>query len=104
MKAITRLPSRPLREQEVTKLDGETVHVVPYGGIAGQDGVRIYALKMATGAGAYALGFDDTQDRWKRLSSVTASDLSSADSELDATLDDWVTDTYGRRFDVLKPR
>ena len=102
MSTITQLPSRPLRRQEIAALDGEQLRVVPYGGIAEEDGIHIYAIKIASGDTAYALGFDDSPDQWRQLASADAGDLATADSQLDAVLDDWVQDHYGGRFEVLK--
>ena len=72
-------------------------------GIVGEYKIRIYAIKIATSDTAHALGFDDSREQWQHLASVDAGDL-AADSQLDAVLDDWVQDNYGRRFEVLKPR
>lgn len=104
MRTITHLPGRPLREQDLAALTDDRFQVSPYGGIVGEDGIRIYALKIATGDTAYALGFEDSRGQWEQLASVDAGDLAAADSQLDAVLDDWVQDNYGGRFQVLKPR
>jgi hypothetical protein len=104
MRTITRLPSRPLRRQDVAALDDDRIQVSPYGGIVGEGGIRIYTIKITTSDTAHALGFDDSREQWKHLASVDAGDLAVADSQLDAVLDDWVQDNYGGRFEVLKPR
>lgn len=102
MRKITRLPSRPLRRADIVALDDQ-LQAVPYGGIPGESEIQIYALKMATGDAAYALGFDDSRDQWHHLATADASDLDTADEQLDAVLDDWVEDNYGGQFEVLKP-
>ena len=74
-----------------------------YGGIVEEDKIRIYAIKIATSDTAHALGFDDSREQWQHLASVDAGDL-AADSQLDAVLDEWAQDSYGSRFEILKPR
>lgn len=104
MSAVTRLPSRPLRVDDVVALDGhDRLDVAPYGGVDDGDGVRIHAIKLAVGNEAHALGFDDTTDEWNRLATVDATDLAAADERLDATLDEWTLDRYGDRFEIVKP-
>jgi hypothetical protein len=103
MSAITRLPGRPLRGQDIAALDNDDqLQVVPYGGIPEGEDVQIYALKIAVGETAHALGFDDARNQWEQLATVDASDLAAADSQLEAVLDDWVQDNYAGRFEVLK--
>lgn len=104
MRTITQLPGRPLRRQDLAALDDDRVQVSPYGGIVEDEEVRIYAIKLATDDTAHALGFEDSREQWQQLTSVDASDLVAADSQLDAVLDDWVQETYSGRFEVLKPR
>jgi hypothetical protein len=36
--------------------------------------------------------------------SLKAGDLAAADDQLDAVLDEWVQDSYGSQFEILKPR
>jgi hypothetical protein len=103
MRTITRLPSRPLRREDIVALDDE-LQAVPYGGIPEAEEVQVYAFKMATKDTAYALGFDDDLEQWQHLATADASDLDAADEQLDAVLDDWVQDNYGGRFEVFKPR
>jgi hypothetical protein len=43
-------------------LDDDQLQVVPYGSITEKVEVRIYAVKIATGDTANALGFDDTRE------------------------------------------
>jgi hypothetical protein len=102
MSTITRLPNRPLRPREVTDLDGDVLRVVPYGGIPESGEVRVYALKMADGDRAHALGFEDDHDRWRHLATVDADGLPAADAELESILDEWVQERYGGRFEILK--
>lgn len=103
MKPITRLPGRPLSQQDVVALGAsDRLQVAPYGGIPDGDEVEVYALKLATGGTAHALGFDESRGRWQQLASVDAGNLDVADRKLDAVLDDWVLETYGGQFEVLK--
>jgi len=102
MRPITSLPIRPLEEHDIVTLDDQGVQIAPYGGIPTGSEVEIYAVKLQTGGTAHALGFDDAQDQWRLLASTDASDLETADSRLDDALDEWVQETYGGQFDVLK--
>ncbi|WP_323676419.1 hypothetical protein [Halorubellus sp. PRR65] len=102
MRPITSLPTRPLGQQDIATLDEQGVRIAPYGGIPAGGEVDIYAVKMQTGGTAHALGFDDTQEQWRLLASTDASDLETADSQLDEVLDEWVQERYGGQFDVLK--
>ena len=104
MRTITRLPSRPLRRQDISALDDDRFQASPSRGIVGEDEIRIYAIEIATDDTARALGFDDSREQWQHLASVDAGDLAAADSQLDAVLDEWVQDSYGSQFEVLKLR
>lgn len=103
MVSITQLPGRPLRPKEIATLDEETrLSIVSYGGIPGDDGVRVYAVKVVGDETAHALGFDDSRDQWRKLASAGTADLAAADERLDGVLDEWVQDRYGDQFEVLK--
>ncbi|MFB6169647.1 MAG: hypothetical protein ABEJ06_00725 [Haloarculaceae archaeon] len=102
MGTITRLPSRPLRGPDIAELTDGGLRAVPYGGVPGEEEVRIYAIKVAAGETAHALGFDDEREQWNRLLSVDAGDLAAADRQLDTVLDEWVQEQYGDEFEVLK--
>lgn len=105
MNAITKLPGRPLSQREITALDdGSRLDIVPYGGVPVDGEVEVYALKLAVSGVAHALGYDEDREQWRHLGSVDASDLAAADRQLDPVLDDWVQESYGRRFQVLKPQ
>jgi hypothetical protein len=82
--------------------DDDRLQVVPYGGIPENEGIRIYAIKIASDSVAHAIGFSKAKQQWQQLTSVDADDLAAADSQLDTVLDEWVQDNYGTRFDVLK--
>lgn len=101
MRTITGLPDRPLRNGDVASLN-DVAEAVPYGGVPVGDKVQIYAVKVATGKQAHALGFDDGLESWQQVASVDASNLEAADKYLDAALDEWVDDTYGERVEVLE--
>ncbi|MBX0321590.1 hypothetical protein EGH21_00970 [Halomicroarcula sp. F13] len=103
MTTVTNLPRRPLAPPDVAELNGDDrIDVAPYGGVR-DDGVRIYAVKLAVDDTAYALGFDDATEQWEHLLTVDAADLSAADDQLDTVLDEWAVETYGGSFDVVKP-
>jgi len=103
MTSLTHLPSRPLRPEDTAALDeDDRLRVVPYGGVPERDEVRIYAVKIATGETAHALGFDDSREQWQRLASIETDDLTAADEQLDSVLDEWVQDRYDGKFDVFK--
>ena len=102
MRPITSLPTRPLGQEDIATLDEQDVQIAPYGGIPGKSEVEIYAIKLQTGGTAHALGFDDTHEQWRLLASTDASDIETADSRLDEAIDEWVQETYGGQFDVLK--
>ena len=103
MEPMTHLPRRPLRGPDVAKLDSDDrLDVVPYGGVPDGDEVAVYAIKLAVGSAAYALGYDDARGRWQQLASVDAADIAVADAELDAVLDEWVQEQYGGRFEVTR--
>lgn len=104
MKKITQLPDRPLRQEDIHALDAaDGLQVAPYGGIADDEGMRIYAVKLAVKSTAHALAFDDVLEQWKHLALTDASNLETADSRLDAVLDECVQEWYSERFEVLKP-
>lgn len=88
MRPITRLPTRPLGQEDIATLDEQGVQIAPYGGIPGKNEVEIYAIKMQTGGTAHALGFDDTHEQWQVLASTDASDVATADSRLDEAIDE----------------
>jgi hypothetical protein len=103
MGTVTHLPSRPLTWQDIAAIDeSDRLQAVPYGGIPGDEQIRIYAVKIATGNTAYALGFDETREQWQRLASADAENVQAADRRLDAVLEEWVRDSYGGQFEVLE--
>lgn len=105
MRPVTHLPSKPLEWREITVLnDTDRLWIVPYGGIPEGDGVQVYAIKIATGDAAHALGFDEARSQWQRIASVEATDLAAADNRLNAVLDEWVKENYGGRFELLEAR
>lgn len=103
MDAMAHLPARPLEPRDVAALDSDDrLTVVPYGGVPSGGDVDIYAVKLAVGDTAHALGFDEVLGRWRRLATVADVALADADDRLDPVLDDWVQDRYGGRFAVSK--
>jgi hypothetical protein len=102
MRTVKHLPRRPLRMQDVQNLDDDSLQLVPYGGVPEGDDVQIYAVKLAVGNTAFALGFDAERTQWRQLASVDATELAAADRQLDAVLDGWVQEKYGGEFEVLK--
>jgi hypothetical protein len=88
--------------QDVQQLDDERLQLVPYGGVPEGDDVQIYAVKLAVGNTAFALGFDETRGQWRQLASADATDLQAADRQLDVVLDGWVQEEYGGEFELLK--
>jgi hypothetical protein len=102
MHTVKQLPRRPLRMQDVQTLDGDSLQLVPYGGVPEGDDVLVYAVKMAVGNTAFALGFDERRGQWRQLASVDATDLRAADRQLDVVLDGWVQEEYGGEFELLR--
>lgn len=102
MRTFTHLPTRPLGRQDIATLDEQGMQIAPYGGIPTESEVEIYAVKIATDETAHALGFDDTQEQWRLLTSTDASNLETADNRLDDVLDEWVQERYGGQFEILK--
>jgi hypothetical protein len=88
--------------QDVQQLDDESLQLVPYGGVPEGDDVLVYAVKLAVGNTAFALGFDDGRAQWRQLASADATDLAAADRQLDIVLDGWVQEEYGGEFELLK--
>lgn len=104
MSAVKHLPQRPLGEDDVGTLAGDDrFEVAPYGGVRTEAGFEIYALKLAAGERAYALGFDGETETWRQIAAVETTALAEADEQLDPMLDQWVLEQYGDRFEVLKP-
>ena len=102
MRTITHLPTRPLGQQDIATLDEQGMKIAPYGGIPAEKELEVYAVKMATDEGAHALGFDDEAGQWRLIATTDASDLETADSQLNDVLDEWVQERYGGQFEVLK--
>jgi hypothetical protein len=102
MHTVKQLPRRPLRMQDVQRLDDESLQLVPYGGVPEDDDVQIYAVKLAVGNTAFALGFDQRRGQWRQLAAADATDLRAADQRLDVVLDGWVQEEYGGEFELLK--
>lgn len=102
MRTVKHLPRRPLRMQDVQQLDDDGLELVPYGGVPEGDDVLVYAVKVAVGNSAFALGFDESRGAWRQLASADATDLRAADRQLDLVLDGWVQHNYGGQFEVLK--
>jgi hypothetical protein len=102
MRTVKQLPRRPLRMQDVQQLDGDSLQLVPYGGVPEGDDLLVYAVKLAVGNTAFALGFDQRRGQWRQLASADATDLRAADQQLDVVLDGWVQEEYGGEFELLK--
>lgn len=88
MRTITRLPSRPFQGQYVAALDDVRFQVSPNGGTVRRDEIRIYAIKITTNTPDSALKSDESWEQRQHLASVNISDLTVADGQLDAVLDD----------------